>query len=176
MALMIYVTFAVATLDLLTNFNMRTAVVIAILAISTTFLVGCSLFAAEGDTQQVQEEQTPQEEGQMEEQEPEETPVEEPTTESAEILLAKCLTEKGTKLYTATWCGHCQNQKAAFKDGLQYLDNVECADGDTWSQACKDAEVQAVPTWIFGDGEKLSGNRPLAQIAEAAGCDYPAGS
>jgi len=92
--------------------------------------------------------------------------------ESAEITLAKCLTESGAKLYTASWCGHCQNQKAAFGDGLEYLDNTECAATDGWTQECTDAGVKAVPTWIFGDGTVRSGNTPLATLAELNGCTY----
>ncbi len=96
----------------------------------------------------------------------------EASSESPEVALAKCITESGTKLYTASWCGHCKNQKEAFGDALQYLDNTECAEGDGWAQACTDAGVKAVPTWIFGDGTMKSGNTPLATLAELTGCTY----
>jgi hypothetical protein len=92
--------------------------------------------------------------------------------ETPEITLAKCLTASGAKLYTASWCGHCKNQKAAFGAGLEYLKNTECADGDGWAQACTDAGVKAVPTWIFGNGTTKSGNTPLATLAELNGCKY----
>jgi len=92
--------------------------------------------------------------------------------ETPEVTLAKCLTESGAKLYTASWCGHCKNQKAAFGAGLEYLKNTECADGDGWAQACTDAGVKAVPAWIFGDGTTRSGNTPLATLAELNGCKY----
>ncbi|MFC1599879.1 thioredoxin domain-containing protein [Patescibacteria group bacterium] len=93
-------------------------------------------------------------------------------SESKEVVLAKCLTENGAKLYTASWCGHCKNQKAAFADGLEYLDHTECADGDGWAQACKDADVTSVPTWIFADGTVQEGNTALAKLAGLAGCEY----
>lgn len=114
------------------------------------------------------------EEPAVEEPVPEEPAPEEAaaSSESAEVILAKCLTENGAKLYTASWCGHCQDQKEAFTDGLEYLDNTECAEGEVWAQACKDANVTSVPTWIFADGIKQSGNTPLAQLAELAGCTY----
>ncbi|MBU1446237.1 thioredoxin [Patescibacteria group bacterium] len=91
---------------------------------------------------------------------------------SAEVILAQCMTANGAKLYTASWCGHCQNQKAAFADGLQYLDNTECAVADGWAEECKTAGVEAVPTWIFADGTKQSGNTPLAELASKTGCIY----
>lgn len=31
---------------------------------------------------------------------------------------AKCLTEKGAKMYGTSWCGHCKNQKALFGDSF----------------------------------------------------------
>lgn len=93
-------------------------------------------------------------------------------TENPEVALAKCLTENGAKLYTASWCGHCKNQKEAFGDGIEYLDNTECAQGDGWAQACTDAGVKAVPTWIYGDGKTQTGNTPLATLAAENGCTY----
>lgn len=93
-------------------------------------------------------------------------------SDSPEVALAKCITESGAKLYTASWCGHCKNQKEAFGDALEFLDNTECAEGDGWAQACTDAGVKAVPTWIFGDGTSKSGNTPLATLAELTGCEY----
>jgi len=102
------------------------------------------------------------------------TPAEEENEDglSAEALLAKCLTEKGAKLYTASWCGHCKNQKAAFGDGLEYLDNTECAADNGWAEECSLAGVKAVPTWIFSDGEQKTGNTPLPTLADLSGCTY----
>lgn len=41
--------------------------------------------------------------------------------------LAKCLSDKGVKMYGAFWCGHCQNQKAEFNGNLEkYNIYVEC--------------------------------------------------
>ncbi|MBD3156867.1 hypothetical protein GF369_03490 [Candidatus Peregrinibacteria bacterium] len=101
--------------------------------------------------------------------EPEE---EETVAQAAEVALAQCLTEKGATLYTASWCGHCQSQKAAFGEGIQYLDNVECAAFGGWSQECEEAGVEAVPTWIFGDGTEKLGNTPLETLAALNNCEY----
>jgi len=108
-----------------------------------------------------------------EEPEVEDTPEEAAAdSDSKEVVLAKCLTENGAKLYTAKWCGHCQNQKKAFADGLEYLDHIECAEGDGWAQECKDADVTSVPTWIFADGTKKTGNTALDKLASLSGCEY----
>lgn len=93
-------------------------------------------------------------------------------SESKEIILAKCLKENGAKLYAAEWCGHCKKQKAAFGDGLEYLDFTECAEGDDWAQDCKDADITSVPTWIFADGTRQSGNTALDKLASLSGCTY----
>ena len=93
-------------------------------------------------------------------------------TKEDKIALAKCLNENGVKLYTASWCGHCKKQKEAFGEGLAYLNNTECAEGDGWAQACTDAGVKAVPTWIYADGTVKTGNTPLATLAKANGCTY----
>jgi hypothetical protein len=92
--------------------------------------------------------------------------------ESAEAKLAKCMTEKGAKLYTASTCPHCKVQKELFKDGLKYLDNTECKAMDGWAQACIDNEINSVPTWIFADGQRLSGSTPLEALAAKTGCEY----
>lgn len=151
---------------------MRNTLLIVIFSISATLLVGCSFFVAEGDSQPPAQEEEQQEEVNVKDPKPEENPEKKAGAESSEILLAQCLTEKGAKLYTASWCGHCQNQKAAFKGGVEYLDDTECAEGDGWAKECKDNNVKSVPTWIFSDGEILSGNRPLSELATTAGCTY----
>jgi len=99
-----------------------------------------------------------------------------PTTtilkESPEVLLAKCLTEKGTKLFTASTCPHCKRQKALFNEGETFLPDTECAGPDGWAKVCTDAAISAVPTWIFANGEKLTGQTPLVTLAEKSGCTY----
>ena len=101
-----------------------------------------------------------------------EAPAAEASGEKAEIVLAKCITESGAKLYTASWCGHCEHQKDAFKEGVEYLNNTECAEDNGWADACTNAGVKAVPTWIFGDGTVQTGNTPLSKLAELTDCTY----
>lgn len=85
---------------------------------------------------------------------------------------AKCLTERGVKLYTADWCSHCTDQKELFGSSLQYLDHTVCAKGrtDPWSQVCIDAGIQGVPAWVFKDGSRAAGTQTLEALSEKAGC------
>lgn len=71
--------------------------------------------------------------------------------------LAKCLAEKGVKMYGAFWCGHCQNQKKAFGSAFQHVDYTECTvDGkqNSFAQVCQDAGIEGYPTWIFPQKSK----------------------
>lgn len=91
------------------------------------------------------------------------------------IELAQCLTDKGVKMYGAYWCPHCQKQKKLFGKAFSKVDYVECAvPGSPQSQvpACKDAGITGYPTWVFSSGDRLSGEQPLADLAEKAGCVY----
>jgi len=92
--------------------------------------------------------------------------------DSAKIALAKCLNDKGVKLYTAKWCGHCQKQKKEFGQGVEYLNNTDCAKDGGWSDVCKDANITAVPTWVYADGTVKTGETALEALAKANGCTY----
>jgi len=93
---------------------------------------------------------------------------------SAEVLLAQCLTDNGVKLYTSRTCPHCTNQKALFKDGLEFLISIDCLnkEGTGWTDECKNNEINVVPTWIFSNGDILSGETSLETLAQKAGCEY----
>ncbi len=85
--------------------------------------------------------------------------------------LAQCLTESGAKFYGASWCGHCQNQKAMFKTAVGLLPYVECAAADgSQTAVCTENNITGYPTWVFGDGTRQSGEIPLATLAEKTGC------
>ena len=91
--------------------------------------------------------------------------------------LARCLTRKGVKLYSApTWCKPCQRQEAMFGDARSLLPIVSCEKpGDMYeaSDACKEAGVSAYPTWEFPGGKRVKGVfKRLAFLAEAAGCPW----
>ena len=90
---------------------------------------------------------------------------------------AKCLAEKNVTMYGAYWCPHCKDQKDEFGSSLRYIKYVECAipgrPMNVQSDACKAANIQLYPTWIFGDGERVSSVLPLSKLAEKAGCPAP---
>lgn len=85
---------------------------------------------------------------------------------------AQCLKDKGAVFYGAFWCPHCQNQKELFGRSERLLPYVECStpDGQGQTIACQEKEVQSYPTWIFADGEKMTGEISLATLAEKTGC------
>ena len=53
-------------------------------------------------------------------------------------ILAKCLQEKGIKMYGASWCTYTNNQKNMFGESWKYIDYIECAlpDGGGQTPEC----------------------------------------
>lgn len=68
--------------------------------------------------------------------------------------LAAHLTATGARFYGASWCPHCQQQKALFGDAAEALPYVECSPhggpGTPQATACLAAEITSYPTWIIG--------------------------
>jgi thiol-disulfide isomerase/thioredoxin len=91
---------------------------------------------------------------------------------------ATCLKDKGATFYGAFWCPHCKAQKALFGSSVDLLPYVECStpDGNGQTQICKDKNIEGYPTWIFADGSQLSGEIPLATLAQKTGCTLPSGA
>src|SRR3989344_343756 len=88
---------------------------------------------------------------------------------------ATCLKDKGAVFYGAFWCPHCQTQKKLFGSSVKLLPYVECstADGKSQTQICIDKKVTSYPTWEFADASRLTGEIPLAQLAEKTYCALP---
>ncbi len=88
---------------------------------------------------------------------------------------AQCLATSGAEFYGAFWCPHCQAQKKLFGSAKKYLPYIECstADGQNQLQVCKDKKVEGYPTWVFKDGSRLTGEVPLATLAEKTQCVLP---
>lgn len=88
---------------------------------------------------------------------------------------AMCLKDKGAAFYGAFWCPHCQAQKKLFGSSAKLLPYVECstADANAQTQICIDKGIKSYPTWIFADGSQLTGEIPLAQLAEKTSCVLP---
>ena len=52
------------------------------------------------------------------------------------VAFAKALTQAGVKYYGAAWCLHCNDQKALFEDGSDFLPFIEVTNPDrTLNQA-----------------------------------------
>jgi hypothetical protein len=105
----------------------------------------------------------------------------ETSTESTEVAdgssvdqLAKCLTEKGAKMYGAYWCPHCSDQKKSFGSAFQYVTYIECdAKGENPNpQACRDAQIEAYPTWKMSGYEDLDGSQSLPKLSQWSKCPY----
>lgn len=95
------------------------------------------------------------------------------TSGSAEIELAKHLTEKGAKMYGAYWCPHCYEQKQLFgKQAWDKVTYVECGEGATEHKAdpaaCTQAGIKGFPTWTI-DGKLDPGAKKLAKLARLTG-------
>ena len=97
---------------------------------------------------------------------------EDPTTRA----LAVHLTSVGAKMYGASWCPHCQEQKDIFGASARRLPYVECATGPQGSpQAapCRAAGVRTYPTWIIG-GQRFEEVLSQTRLAELTGFQPPA--
>ena len=90
----------------------------------------------------------------------------------------RCLKEKGATFYGASWCPHCRNQRATLGDAMSHVKYVECSvDGHGGgAPACKSANVNSYPTWIFADGSRASGELSVAHLASKTGCTLPQGA
>ncbi|OGI72934.1 hypothetical protein A3D42_01645 [Candidatus Nomurabacteria bacterium RIFCSPHIGHO2_02_FULL_41_18] len=88
---------------------------------------------------------------------------------------AQCLSDKGAKFYGAFWCPHCANQKKMFGSSQKFLPYIECSNpaGSAQLPICTEKGINTYPTWEFADGSRLSGEIPMAQLAEKTGCVLP---
>ncbi len=83
---------------------------------------------------------------------------------------AKCLTAKGFTMYGLYSCPHCTAEKQLFGNSFQYVNYVECSADP---QKCTADNVEAVPTWIEPDGQRLVGTQTLEALSGASGCALP---
>jgi uncharacterized membrane protein len=87
--------------------------------------------------------------------------------------LAEHLKASGAVFYGASWCPHCQEQKAMFGASAARLPYVECSpNGPQAPQAgvCVAQGVHSYPTWTFGQAEH-SGTISIEELAQRTG--YP---
>lgn len=85
--------------------------------------------------------------------------------------LATHLEETGARFYGASWCSHCQDQKALFGASAHRLPYVECSPGGRPGPpvaVCRAAGATSFPTWII-DGALTTGTLSIAELAERSG-------
>jgi uncharacterized membrane protein/thiol-disulfide isomerase/thioredoxin len=91
--------------------------------------------------------------------------------------LAVAVSDSGARFYGASWCPHCEEQKALFGASAARLPYVECSPGGRQgptSRACLSAGVRTYPTWVFSDGERHVGTLTPDELAERVGYEGPA--
>lgn len=89
--------------------------------------------------------------------------------------LADQLADSGALFYGASWCPHCQEQKALFGASQDRLPYVECSPGGARgpaASACLSAGVRTYPTWVFPDGSRVTAVLSLRELAERVGYEY----
>ncbi len=90
---------------------------------------------------------------------------------SAEIELARHLSNIGAKEYGAFWCPHCHEQKELFgKEAAALINYVECdpRGKNGKPELCKKAEIKGFPTWKM-NGQTYEGVQPLEKLANLTG-------
>lgn len=90
---------------------------------------------------------------------------------------AKCLTNRGVKMYGAWWCPHCTEQKEKFSASFEFVPYVECGvkgDLNGKNPVCVQDEVKRFPTWQFPPtGERVEQVLSLEALSERTGCPLP---
>lgn len=114
-----------------------------------------------------------EEEIELEEEQEEELSI----IESNKVLrLAKCLTEKGAKMYGVYWSPHTEQQAEAFGEYFEYIVNIECdPDGaNPQVEECESVLQKQFPTWPTWliDGELYEGYLNLHRLSSISGCPY----
>jgi hypothetical protein len=90
---------------------------------------------------------------------------------------ARCLKDRGVKMYGAWWCPHCQEQKDKFKASFEYVPYIECGiKGDVKGKnpVCKQDGITHFPTWQFPPmGERVERVFELEELRDRTGCPLP---
>lgn len=89
------------------------------------------------------------------------------------VAIAKCLDDKGVKMYGAFWCPHCADQKKIFgKDAENFMPYNECdARGENpVTELCLELNIERYPTWIYPDNTREVGAISLTALQEKGGC------
>lgn len=79
---------------------------------------------------------------------------------------AKCLTEKGARMYGTEWCSHCQNQKSLFGKSFEYVSFTDC---NLDTAACSEKNITGYPAWII-NGDQYQGQQTLQKLGYLTDC------
>ena len=93
----------------------------------------------------------------------------------ARVDFARCLARNRVTMYGASWCPKCRAQLDAFGSSAEFLNYVECSRNGTRAQTdeCKQAGIEAYPTWEFRDRSRIRGKQSFRSLAEKSGCSAP---
>ncbi len=84
---------------------------------------------------------------------------------------AQCLTGQGIKMYGASWCYHCKQQKAIFGQDWVLIDYIECANPEN-AEKCKKAGIEAYPTWYINASTRVKGKLSFQKLSKLTGCKF----
>ncbi len=65
-----------------------------------------------------------------------------------------CLLAKDVKLYISSNCDYCLKQKEVFGEYFSELNYINCDEGGEWSEVCREAGINDVPTWVFPENTR----------------------
>jgi len=98
-------------------------------------------------------------------------------TQHKHDAFARCLKNRGVRMYGAYWCPHCQEQKEKFGASFEYAPYTECGiQGNLHgiAQVCKDESIKHYPTWQFPPtGERVERIFSLEELSDRTGCPLP---
>ena len=90
------------------------------------------------------------------------------------VQFAKNLAAGGAALYGAVWDAATTEQKDLFQDGATHLTFTDVTNLDrTDKPIVTELNITEKPTWIFTNGQRLTGVRSLSEIATASGIAIP---
>jgi hypothetical protein len=87
--------------------------------------------------------------------------------------IINCLIANKIKLYVATGCTHCDNQKLIFGELIKKVNFFDCKKNGIWEKKCEDNKVFAVPTWSFP--KSLKSNLEKNNIFSCSDCKKSSG-
>ena len=94
-----------------------------------------------------------------------------PTISSATVeTFAKCLTQRGMKMYGVDTCGNCQYQKSLFGSAFSYINYINCG---PQAQVCVNKGIGGYPTWEDVSGNLHPGAQSLPSLSQISGCPAP---